>query len=225
MATLPHDQQYHPTAGRRAGAGVGSSLTSFDWVAIIIKAFAVVLIAAAMASLLGALMQALARREPEMAVLRAMGRAGWQLALLVLAEAVALMLLASLVAAVLLAVGAWLLSHGVLHWPGGRSMVGSGYWGIALIAALCLAVIATIPVLWRSVSIDVAAQLSSSDEMKIRSLLSGCLASLSARHTVRLVAYGRGNPVPANGALMPPSQFLPEKPGFTSGVRSNKWSW
>ena len=55
-------------------------LTSFDWVAIIIKAFAVVLIAAAMASLLGALMQALARREPEMAVLRAMGRAGgnWQ---------------------------------------------------------------------------------------------------------------------------------------------------
>ena len=136
-------------------------LTSFDWVAIIIKAFAVVLIAAAMASLLGALMQALARREPEMAVLRAMGANRWQLALLVLAEAVALVLLASLVAAVLLAVGAWLLSHGVLPGLAVDPMVGSGYWGIALIAALCLAVIATIPVLWRSVSIDVAAQLSS----------------------------------------------------------------
>ena len=136
-------------------------LTSFDWVAIIIKAFAVVLIAAAMASLLGALMQALARREPEMAVLRAMGASRWQLALLVLAEAVALVLLASLVAAVLLAVGAWLLSHGVLPGLAVDPMVGSGYWGIALIAALCLAVIATIPVLWRSVSIDVAAQLSS----------------------------------------------------------------
>ncbi len=136
-------------------------LTSFDWVAIIIKAFAVVLIAAAMASLLGALMQALARREPEMAVLRAMGANRWQLAVLVLAEAVALVLLASLVAAVLLAVGAWLLSHGVLPGLAVDPMVGSGYWGIALIAALCLAVIATIPVLWRSVSIDVAAQLSS----------------------------------------------------------------
>ncbi len=136
-------------------------LTSFDWVAIIIKAFAVVLIAAAMASLLGALMQALARREPEMAVLRAMGASRWQLALLVLAEAVMLVLLASLAAAALLAVGAWLLSHGVLPGLAVDPMVGSGYWGIALIAALCLAVIATIPVLWRSVSIDVAAQLSS----------------------------------------------------------------
>ena len=136
-------------------------LTSFDWVAIIIKAFAVVLVAAAMVSLLGALMQALARREPEMAVLRAMGANRWQLAVLVLAEAVALVLLASLVAAVLLAVGAWLLSHGVLPGLAVDPMVGSGYWGIALIAALCLAVIATIPVLWRSVSIDVAAQLSS----------------------------------------------------------------
>ena len=136
-------------------------LTSFDWVAIIIKAFAGVLIAAAMASLLGALMQALARREPEMAVLRAMGASRWQLAMLVLGEAVALVLLASLAAAALLLVGAWLLSHSVLPGIVVDPMVGSAYWGIALIAALLLAVIATIPVLWRSVSIDVAAQLSS----------------------------------------------------------------
>ena len=50
--------------------------------------------------------------------------------------------------------------------------------------------------------------------MKIRSLFQA--ASRRCRLSLFAVACGRGNPVPANGALMPPSQFLPEKPGFTS---------
>ena len=82
--------------------------------AIIIKAFAVVPIAAAMASFTGSADAGLARREPEMAVLWAMGANRRQLALLVLAEAVALVLPASLVAAVCCWRWAWLLSHGVL---------------------------------------------------------------------------------------------------------------
>lgn len=136
-------------------------LTSFDWVATIVKTFAGVLIAAAMASLLGALMQALARREPEMAVLRAMGADRRQLVALVLGEAVVLVVVASLAAAALLLVGAWLLSHTVLPGLVVDPLTGSTFWAIALVGALLLAVIATIPVLWRSVSIDVAAQLSS----------------------------------------------------------------
>lgn len=52
--------------------------------------------------------------------------------------------------------------------------------------------------------------------MKIRSLLSGCLASLSAVTLFAWLPAVAVTPVPANGALMPPSQFLPEKPGFTS---------
>lgn len=52
--------------------------------------------------------------------------------------------------------------------------------------------------------------------MKIRSLLSGCLASLSVVTLFAWLPAVAVTPVPANGALMPPSQFLPEKPGFTS---------
>ncbi len=136
-------------------------LTSFDWVAVIVKAFAGVLVAAAMASLLGALLQALARREPEMAVLRAMGASRLQLLVLVLAEALALVVMASLLAAVLLLIGAWTLSHAVLPGLVVDLPTGGMLWVIALAGALFLSVIATIPVLRRSFSIDVAAQLSS----------------------------------------------------------------
>ena len=136
-------------------------LTSFDWVAVIVKVFAGVLIVAAMASLLGALMQALARREPELAVLRAMGASRVQLATLVLGESVVLVLSGALAAGLLLLIGAWLLSNSVLPGLVIDPMAGVGFWSIAVLGALLLALIATIPVLRRSVSIDVAAQLSS----------------------------------------------------------------
>lgn len=52
--------------------------------------------------------------------------------------------------------------------------------------------------------------------MKIRSLYSVGLVLLSAVGVFATSPVDAVTPVPANGALMPPSQFLPEKPGFTS---------
>lgn len=52
--------------------------------------------------------------------------------------------------------------------------------------------------------------------MKIRSLYSVGLVLLSAVGVFATSPADAVTPVPANGALMPPSQFLPEKPGFTS---------
>lgn len=52
--------------------------------------------------------------------------------------------------------------------------------------------------------------------MKIRSLFSVGLVLLSAVGVFATSPADAVTPVPANGALMPPSQFLPEKPGFTS---------
>ena len=136
-------------------------LTSFDWVALIVKVFAAVLVIAAMASLLGALLQALARREPELALLRAMGASRGQLAALVLGESLALIVLSSLLAGLLVALGGWALQAYAL--PGIVVDVREGFlfWITGLLVATLLAIIATIPVLWRSASVDVAAQLSS----------------------------------------------------------------
>ncbi len=136
-------------------------LTSFDWVATIVKTFAGILIFAAMASLLGALMQALARREPEIALLRAMGASRVRVASLLLGESLLLVLLAALLAGGLLATGAWALTAIVLPGIGVDAAEGILLWLAGLMAALLLAFVATIPILWRGFSIDVAAQMSS----------------------------------------------------------------
>lgn len=136
-------------------------LTSFEWVAVVVKTFAAVLLLAALASLLGALLQALARREPEMAVLRAMGASRAQLALLVLGEALTLVTLAAALATALLLAAAWALMHKLLPGVSVDFLTGAAIWLGVTASALFLAVIATIPVLRRSTGIDVAAQLSS----------------------------------------------------------------
>ena len=162
MATLP--RLINQQSGLQAAVPALESarlLASFDWVALIVKVFAAVLVIAAMASLLGALLQALARREPELALLRAMGATRRQLAALVLGESLLLVVLSSLLAAALVALGSWALQAYAL--PGIDVNVGEGFlFGlVGLLIATLLAIIATIPVLWRSVSVDVAAQLSS----------------------------------------------------------------
>ncbi len=136
-------------------------LTSFNWVALVVKVFAAILVVAAMASLLGALLQALARREPDLALLRAMGATRGTLAGLMLGESLALIAVAAVVAGGLVALAAWSLQTFAL--PGVVIDAGEGFlYGLAgLGIAALLAALATIPPLRRCLSIDVAAQLSS----------------------------------------------------------------
>ncbi|MBC7710472.1 MAG: FtsX-like permease family protein [Rhizobacter sp.] len=162
MATLP--RLINQKAGLQAAVPAMESarlLISFDWVALIVKAFAGVLIVAAMASLLGALLQALARQEPELAVLRAMGASRAQLAALMLGESMVLVAVSSVVAGALTAVGVWALQRFALAGLLIDVEQGFLFWLAGLLVATLMAIVATIPVLWRIASVDVAAQLSS----------------------------------------------------------------
>jgi putative ABC transport system permease protein len=161
MATLP--RLINQTAGLQAAVPAMESarlLASFDWVALIVKVFAGVLVVAALASMLGALLQALARQEPELALLRAMGASGRQLTTLMLGEAMVLVVLSGLLAGALAAAGAWSLRVFVLPGLNVDFTQGFLFWTVGLLVAMVLAIVATIPVLWRSASVDVAAQLS-----------------------------------------------------------------
>ena len=162
MATLP--RLINKKAGLQAAVPAMESarlLASFDWVALIVKGFAGVLVTAAMASLLGALLQALARQEPELALLRAMGASRRQLAVLLVGESMLLVWLAAALAGLLAVAGVWMLQTRGL--PGLIVDIHQGFlfWLAGLMLATVMAIIATIPVLWRSASVDVAAQLSS----------------------------------------------------------------
>jgi putative ABC transport system permease protein len=162
MATLP--RLINQQSGLQAAVPAMESarlLASFDWVALIVKVFAVVLVIAAMASLLGALLQALTRREPELALMRAMGASRGKLTGLLLSESLVLVAVSALIAALLVAGGVWALQTFALPGIGVDPVEGFLFWLGGLLAATLLAFIATIPVLWRSASIDVAAQLSS----------------------------------------------------------------
>ena len=162
VATLPRLINARP--GLQAAVPALESarlLTSFNWVAWVVKVFAGILVGAAMASLLGALLQALARREPDLALLRAMGATHGTLASLILGESLVLITVAAIVAGGLVALAAW--SFETFALPGVVISAGEGFLYLLAglgIAAL-LAALATIPVLRRCLSIDVAAQLSS----------------------------------------------------------------
>lgn len=161
MATLP--RLINQQSGLQASVPAMESarlLTSFDWVALIVKAFAAVLVTASMASLLGALLQALARREPELALLRAMGASRSQLSALVVGESLTLIVVSATLAGMLVALGAWLLHAFALPGITLSLLDGFIFWIGGLLVATVMAIVATIPVLWRSTSIDVAAQLS-----------------------------------------------------------------
>lgn len=162
VATLP--RLINARAGLQAAVPALESarlLTSFNWVALVVKVFAGILVVAAMASLLGALLQALARREPDLALLRAMGATRGTLAGLMLGESLVLIAVAAVVAGALVVLAAW--SFQTFALPGVVIDVGEGflYGAAGLGIAAMLAALATIPPLRRCLSIDVAAQLSS----------------------------------------------------------------
>lgn len=161
MATLPRFINAQP--GLQAAVPAMESarlMTSFDWVALIVKVFAGILVVAAMASLLGTLLQALARREPDLALLRAMGAGRGTIVAIVLGESLLLIGFAAVVAGALVALGGWGLQAVALPGIAIDGVEGFFFWLAGLLLAMALAVVATIPVLWRCMSIDVAAQLS-----------------------------------------------------------------
>ena len=162
VATLPRLINARP--GLQAAVPALESarlLTSFNWVAVVVKVFSGILVVAAMASLLGALLQALARREPDLALLRAMGATRATLVGLMLGESLVLIAVAAIVAGGWVALAAWSVQTFAL--PGVVIDVADGLlYGVAgLVIAATLAALATIPALRRCLSIDVAAQLSS----------------------------------------------------------------
>ena len=145
VATLPRLINARP--GLQAAVPALESarlLTSFNWVALV-----------------GALLQALARREPDLALLRAMGATRGTLAGLMLGESLVLIAVAAVVAGGWVALAAW--SFQTFALPGVVIDAGEGflYWLAGLAIAAMLAALATIPPLRRCLSIDVAAQLSS----------------------------------------------------------------
>jgi putative ABC transport system permease protein len=162
VATLPRIINAQPALQAAVPALESARLmTSFEWVAMIVKVFAGILVAAAMASLLGSMLQALSRLEPDLALLRAMGSGRGTIAAIVLGEALVLTGISAVLAGALVALGT--VGLRAIALPGIAISASDGFlfWLIGLFVASALAVVATIPVLWRSVSIDVAAQLSS----------------------------------------------------------------
>lgn len=161
VATLP--RLINQTTSMQAAVPALESarlLASFDWMATVVKAFAAVLLAAALASLLGALMQSLAQREPELAVMRAMGASRATLFSMLLGEALALVSLSAVLSGGLLTAGAFALIYVTLPGLGIDATEGLQWWLCGLAAALLLAVVATIPLLRRVATMDVAALLS-----------------------------------------------------------------
>jgi putative ABC transport system permease protein len=137
-------------------------LANFEWIAVIIKSFAAALTVATALALLGALSQALEHRQTDLALLRAMGVKRVQLWSLLAGQAVASVLLATFVALALIAFGAWWLERYAL--PGitvdARNLSELSLW--ITLAAIVLAILSTLPVIVRTLRLDIAALLSKS---------------------------------------------------------------
>jgi putative ABC transport system permease protein len=161
MATLPRwiNSQTNLQASSPANESA-RLLANFGWVAVIVKAFAIALIASAMIATFAALAQALERRQTDIALMRAMGVSRKRIAQMLCCEALAVVLVAFAIALLLVALAAYWLTQSAL--PGLQLAWSSGAT-IALVSLLItvlLALVASLPTLSRAYRIDVAAQLS-----------------------------------------------------------------
>jgi putative ABC transport system permease protein len=161
MASLPRfiNSQTNMQAASPA-AESARLLANFGWVALIIQAFAVALIAASMLALLAAIVQSLERHKTDVALLRAMGVTRLSIQKVLLGESLLVILLAA-IAALLISI-ACMLWLSTVALPG---IVINPIDGLAYIAsvvgvALLLGVIATIPAIRRAFRFDIATQLS-----------------------------------------------------------------
>ncbi len=161
MATLPRALNARPALQAAVPALESARLlTVFGWVVALVQAFAWTMVAAAVASLFGALMQAAARREPDFAMLSAIGARPMRLALLLLVE-LAVVVLAAAAIALAIVLGlpavatAWV---GVaLPW---RLWTGVCWFGVVLSVTALVALLAGLPVVIRAGRVDVAQQLT-----------------------------------------------------------------
>jgi putative ABC transport system permease protein len=161
MATLPRyinsQTNLHATSPSNESARL---LANFGWVAAIIKAFAIALLASAMIATFAALSQALERRQTDIALMRAMGVPRSQIARLLISETLVIVALAALIALALIAAAAtWLVRTAL---PGMQLdlSVGAAIAALCIATALVLALVASLPTIRRAYRIDVAAQLS-----------------------------------------------------------------
>jgi putative ABC transport system permease protein len=161
MATLPRAINSQ-TNLHAASPAIESArlLANFGWVAAIIKAFAIALMASAMIATFAALSQALERRQTDIALMRAMGVPRSRVALLLCSETLAIVLGATAVALAFLAAAAYWLSRHAL--PGLEMALPYGALTILVctIVTIVLALVASVPTIRRAYRIDVAAQLS-----------------------------------------------------------------
>ncbi len=161
MAILPRALNARPALQAAVPALESARLlTVFGWVVTLVQAFAWTMVAAALASLFGALMQAAARREPDFAMLSAIGARPVQLALLLLVELAVVVLAAAAIAlAIVLAlpalVSAWV--DVTLPWR-----VWTGVCWLALVFAVTaiVALLAGLPAVIRAGRVDVARRLT-----------------------------------------------------------------
>jgi putative ABC transport system permease protein len=161
MATLP--RWINSQTSLQASSPASESarlLANFGWVAVIVKTFAMALIASAMIATFAALAQALERRQTDIAVMRAMGVSRKTIARWLCLEALAVVLVAFAIALLVVVLATFWLTQSALP---GLQLV----WSNGLVIALAslaitvgLALVASLPTLIRAYRIDVAAQLS-----------------------------------------------------------------
>jgi putative ABC transport system permease protein len=161
MATLP--RQINSQTNLHAASPASESarlLANFGWVAAIVKAFAIALLASAMIATFAALSQALERRETDIALMRAMGVPRSRIAVLLMGESSIIVAIASIIAIALVIAAAFWLARSAL--PGMQlDWTTGGVIALACCAtAFALALVASLPTIRRAYRIDVAAQLS-----------------------------------------------------------------
>jgi putative ABC transport system permease protein len=161
MATLPRAINSQ-TNMHAASPAIESArlLANFGWVALIVKAFAIALIASAMIATFAALSQALERRQTDIALMRAMGASRVRIAALLCGEALTTIGGAVILALVLVGAATfWLSKHAL---PGLRVDFATGATIAAVVIGIAslLALVASLPAIRRARRIDVAAQLS-----------------------------------------------------------------
>jgi putative ABC transport system permease protein len=161
MATLPRyinsQTNLHATSPANESARL---LANFGWVAAIIKAFAVALLASAMIATFAALSQALERRQTDVALMRAMGVPRSRIAQLLMSETLVIVAFAALIALGLIAAAAFWLVRSALPGLQLDVSVGAAIAAACIATALLLALVASLPTIRRAYRIDVAAQLS-----------------------------------------------------------------
>lgn len=161
MAVLPRALNARPALQAAVPALESARLlTVFGWVVTLVQAFAWTMVAAALASLFGALMQAVARREPDFAMLSAVGARPLHLAGLLWVEQAVVMLVAAAIAlGIVFAVPSLVAAFVDVTLPW-RVVTGVCWFGLVFAVTAGIALFSGVPAVIRAGRVDVARQLA-----------------------------------------------------------------